>query len=162
MKTALFLIALLALALPALAKAEEDLDDLQTINLNFEEKKTDLYTVQYPGLGLGGGNTHRMTTDCLILDVENSDQVITNDMKMNLAKRLVVEDGYRLGNGEVIPKLKAALKGNNVVFHLLSGGAYLTHIQVKTKDGKTFQQNMDATSIAARKLGLVYVRACRF
>ncbi len=163
MKAALFLIVLLALALPALAMAQEDLDDLQTINLNLEESKSPQYTIQYPGYRLGGGTPPRMRiTDCLILDVKNSDQTISNVVKMNLAKRLVVEDGFDFGNGEVVPKLKAELKGNNVVFRLVSESAYLTQINVKTKDGKSLQANLDATLPAATPVGLVYVRACRF
>lgn len=163
MKTALFLIVLLALALPTIVMAQEDLDDLQTINLNLEENKSPLYTIQYPGYRLGGGTPPRMRiTDCLILDVKNSDQLITNGVKMNVAKRLVVEDGFRLGNGEVVPKLRPELKGNNVVFRLVSESAYLTQIHVKTKDGKSLQQNLDATLPATTPVGLVYVRACRF
>ncbi len=162
MKTAFFLIVLLALALPALAMAE-DLEDLQTIDLNLEDSKSPHYTIQYPGYRLGGGTPPRMRiTDCLILDVKNSDQVITNVVKMNLAKRLIVEDGYSFGNGEAVPKLTAELKGNNVVFRLVSASAYLTQIHVKTKDGKSLQQNLDATLPAATPVGLVYVRACRF
>ncbi|MES2526478.1 MAG: hypothetical protein V4598_05300 [Bdellovibrionota bacterium] len=163
MKAALFLIVLLATALPALAMAQEDLDDLQTIDLNLEVNQSPLYTVQYPGYRLGGGTPPRMRiTDCLILDVKNSDQVITNVTKMNLAKRLIVEDGFRLGNDEAVPKLKAELKGNNVVFRLVSESAYLTQIHVKTKDGKSLQANLDEALPAATPVGLVYVRACRF
>ena len=164
MKPALFLIVLLALSLPVLALAgNEDLEDLQTINLNLEENKTELYTIQYPGYRLGGGTPPRMKiTDCLILDVKNSDQIINKDVKLKLAQRLVVQDGFRIGNEEELPGLKAELKGQNVVFRLTSGHAYLTNILVVSKNGKTLQSNLDALLPLGTPVGLVYVRACRF
>lgn len=165
MKTALFLIVLLAISLPVLALAgnNEDLEDLQTINLNLEENKTDVYTIQYPGYRLGGGTPPRMKiTDCLILDVKNSDQVINQAVKLRLAQRLIVQDGFRFGDEEEIEGLKAEMKGENVVFRLTSGHAYLTHIHVKSKDGKAIQTNLDALLPAGTPVGLVYVRACRF
>ncbi len=164
MKTALFLIVLLAMSLPALALAgNEDLEDLQTINLNLEDNKTEVYTIQYPGYRLGGGTPPRMKiTDCLILDVKNSDQVINKDVKLKLARRLIVQDGFRMGNEEEIEGLKAELKGDNVVFRLISGHAYLTHIHVKSRNGKAIQANLDALLPLGTPVGLVYVRACRF
>jgi hypothetical protein len=164
MKTALFLMVVLSLSLPAFAfSGIQDLDDLQTILLNLEDPQTDIYTVQYPGYRVGGGTPPRMQiTDCLILDVKNSDEVIDKKVKLKLANRLIVEDGFRRGNDELVPVLKATLKGENVVFRLISGIRYLTFLQVKSKDGKTLQSNLDALLPEATPVGLVYVRACRF
>lgn len=163
MKTALTLLAL-GLFISIASASEHDLDDLGTIPLNLEENASADYTVQYPGYRLGGGTPPtREITDCLILDIKDSDRILTTEIKLALAKRLKVLDGYREGS-----PLKPVIQGRNVVFRLISGSSYLTMLKVKTIDGKSLQSNINAALPRsedvnnATPVGLVYVRACRF
>lgn len=161
MKAAFFLVGLFSLTNLAFAE-QVNLDDLETIELNLNEKETITYSVHYPNYRLGGGTPARMKiSDCLLLDVKNSDRVIHKDVKLKLAKALIVEDGFRY-NEESSPVLKPTVKGDNIVFRLVTGSAYMTHILVKTKNGESLQSNLDALLPEATPVGLVYVRACRF
>ncbi len=156
MKTLLSLLLILSSSL-ALAETN-DLDDLQTIDLQLEESSTPAYTVQYPGYRIGGGTPPRLNiTDCLLLDIKDSDNLITTEKKLALAKKLVVIDGFQRAPDST-PVLTPTVQGKNVVFNLQSNGGYMTILQVKTKTGKS----LAATINTEAPVGLVYIRACRF
>ena len=160
-QTILFLIV--GLLVSSVASASEYLDDLGTINLNLETSETTPIQVNYPGYRLGGGTPpRREITDCLILDIQSTDEEVTTAMKLELAKRLIVEDGARFGE-DGFPRLRPEVKGENVVFRLVSKHSYMTHIFVKTKNDKALQANIDqVVKTPAIPVGLVYVRGCRF
>ncbi len=155
---ALSLILALSFTMSIALAAGEDLDDLQTIDLQLEDSSTPIYTVQYPGYRLGGGTPPgRVITDCLLLDIKDSDRLLTLDVKMALANKLIVLDGFH-HTEESAPVLVPVIQGKNVVFPLKSGSSYLTMLQVKTKNGKSLISNLKTTA----PTGLVYIRGCRF
>lgn len=141
---------------------DNTIDDLQTIGLNLEKSET-VVTINYPGYRLGGGTPPtRDISDCLMVDIQDSDRDVTVAKKLELAKRLVVEDGFRINDdGQNI--LVPTVKGENVVFRLVSKSTYVTHIKVNSKNNKSLQSNLDSVlKRTAIPVGLVYVRACRF
>lgn len=156
------LFAALLLSTAALAD-DNTIDDLQTIGLNAETSSA-IVTINYPGYRLGGGTPPRRDiTDCLMVDIQSSDEEVTLAKKLELAKRLTVEDGYRLNENDPQTKLVPVVKGTNVVFNLVSKSTYVTHIKVSSKDKKSLQANLDAVlKSGGVPAGLVYVRACRF
>jgi len=143
---------------------EGELEDLGTINLQLEESSSEAMRVNYPGYRMGGGTPPgRVITDCLLLDVQDSDGVVSLATKRALANRLIVEDGFRLA-GVTPDTLPASVKGDKVIFRLTSGGSYVTQLSVRTKNGESLKSNVTATIPRAEGMpvGLVYVRSCRF
>ncbi len=154
-----FLFLSLFISFGAFAQVDQTIDDLGVISLNLETHSAPTLMLSYPGLGLEDGEV-----DCLILDITNS-RKITIAQKMELAKKLQIRDGFILNNGELPPLLSPRLKDNSkVVFNLVSGGGYLTHLQASGKKGKTLIETIVSVSGLndRHQVNLVYVRGCRF
>ncbi len=164
MKHTLILAAFIFASTAFAQTQDTTIDDLETIGLNLETSHAVTVTINYPGYRLGGGNPPgKEITDCLMVDIKDSDEDVTVAKKLELAKRLIVEDGFRHDEEAEQSKLVPIVKGENVVFRLISNSAYLTHIRVNTKNGKSLQSNIE--QVLKRDyvpVGLVYVRACRF
>lgn len=152
-----FLILALFISLNASAQ-DNTLEDLGSIDLSIPEASTPLLTIAYPGLG-----HEDRQTDCMVLDVRH--RKVTLKQKMQIAKKLRVVDGYYLSTGDQRTELRPSVTpGPKVVFNLVSGGSYLTNIQVSARGGETLQEAL--TSVPGinegHRVALVYVRGCRF
>jgi hypothetical protein len=150
----LFIALSLFLSMSAFAQSEL-LDDLGSIFLQIDEKETPVRMVSYPGLGSD-------IPDCLILDIR-SRKKISLKLQMQLAKNILVKDGFRRNEDDRVV-LKPRIKdGTKVVFDLSSGGTYTTLLQVEGRAGATLSEAIKNSGLTAdHDVNLVYVRGCRF
>lgn len=152
-----FLIIALFISLGAFAQ-ENTIDDLDSVPLNIPKVSTPLMLIAYPGLG-----SEDYQSDCLILDIQS--RKVTLKQKMQIAKNILVKDGFYLGQGDPRTELRPVVKeGRKIVFNLVSGGSYLTHIQISARDGMTLQEAIASVPRIndGHRVSLVYVRGCRF
>lgn len=162
----LFFITLGLLSAQANAQIPDQLGDLGSLPLLVDQHKLKI-SIHYPGYRLGGGTPPRRDiSDCLIVDIQSTDERVDLNQKMEVAQKLIVKDGY--GDEEEAFTLHPEVKGENVVFKLVTNGYYVTDIHVRTKSGKTLKEeileSVPPTSHPTNTIpvNLVYVRACRF
>lgn len=142
------------------------IDDLQSISLRIEESKTPTYPIHYPGYRINGGRP-ALIKDCFILDVMDSDNVVTMKQKMDFAKKISVRDGFGISIDRIGAELKPRVQGKSVVFDLISVGSYVTHIQARAKEDKTLLNVIEETLLPSEdptspiQVNLLYVRGCR-
>jgi uncharacterized protein YerC len=153
---------LLTLSLNSFAQQPDTIDDLGGIDLRVDTATTPIVDVHYPNYRLGGGTPPRMRLmDCFILDIQESDRVLTLADKLKVAKLIVVKQGFRHvhTHGRAMP---AEIKGTNVVFHTDGHSLYMTSFSAQSRDGRDLRKVIDEAVGVATPVGLVYVRNCRF
>lgn len=165
MKKILIMITLLT-AQMAFSQSAPYIDDLDSIPLRLETESTPVVQINYPGYRINGGRPATIN-DCLILDVMDSDHVVTIKQKMAFAKKIEVRDGFMFGRERNGTELKPRVHGNSVVFPLVSIGTYMTHIQATARDSKTLLKVIEENLLPSNDptspihVNLLYVRGCR-
>lgn len=156
----------LLLSISAFAQNRTTLDDLGSIRLRTDKKQLGA-DVHYPNYRMGGGTPPtRQIRDCFILDVLDSDNSITNELKMDIAQELKVLEGFSFDTGSKV-ELTPEFKGNNVVFKVRPGNLYLTSFIVSTRGDRKLNdmltEKMPGTRLgnSASAVNLLYVRGCR-
>ncbi|MES2800945.1 MAG: hypothetical protein V4654_00505 [Bdellovibrionota bacterium] len=138
--------------------AQEQLLDLDTLNLRLDATSTSTVDINYPGYKLGGGAPAKIKIrDCLVLDIKDSDNVLTVEQKLKLADAFNVVEF-----GKVILKPEAI--NNAVVYFLRGNGMYMTYIKAESKSQLSLTDSLNAMlpNSKSAPVGLVYMRGCRF
>ena len=144
------------------AQTRQKIDDLQSIELRVDKKKIQV-DVHYPNYRMGGGTPPtREIVDCFILDILDSDNQMTIEMKERVAKEIKLTQGFHSGfQTELIP----TLKGSNIVFKILSGNLYMTTFTAGSREDRALKEVLDDVMPATRQgnypsacLKLIYPR----
>ena len=154
--------SLLAFSTIAMAQSHRDrtaIDHLQGIPLQVDARETEVYEVHYPNYRIGGGTPpRREIRDCLLVDIGSTDTPVTLSARRRLAQALEVRDGFHQHS-----LLEPRVQGQNVVFPLKTGSAYMTFLSVKAAGEKTLRESIIEVNknFAFVPVQLLYVRGCR-
>lgn len=170
----LLTMTMLLITFQVFAQRQVALDDLGAIKLNLDDSNSNVYVIDQPNVHLkGGSNTSSFAYDCLRLDIQYLDTLITVQKKIKFAHQIRVLEA-KTGGGlpaAIRNVLPATIKGDNVLFYLDKNFNYSTSIQVMAVNGldlnEVIRENLPLVKIkdgskVGPTTGLVYLRGCRF
>lgn len=153
---------LLSLSLNSFAQRPDTIDDLGGIDLRVDAASTPIVDVHYPNYRIGGGTPAGIKlVDCFILDIRESDRVVSLSDKLKLANLITVKEGFRPDTTDG-RESRAQVKGENVVFRTSGASLYMTSFVAQSRDGRNLREVIADLLGPRTPVGLVYVRGCRF